>query len=89
MRKRTFWQKASKIIEKLIKLDVIILVLTVLTSYVFSKFLVMVVRFMFDGDILFKVYKMIDSTFKTLPSSIYNITMGNILNHIRISGEII
>lgn len=78
MRKRTFWQKASKIIEKLIKLDVIILILTALTSYVFSKFLVMIVRFMFDGDILFKVYKVIDSAFKTLPSSIYNITMGNI-----------
>lgn len=78
MRKRNFWQKASKVTEKLIKLDVIMLILTILTSYVLSNVLVMVVRFMFDGDIIFKIYKIIDNTFKTLPSSIYNLTMGNI-----------
>lgn len=78
MRKRNFWQNASKLTEKLIKIDIIILVITVILRYVLSKFLLMIVRFMFDGDIIFKFYKMIDDTFKILPSSIYNITLGKI-----------
>ncbi|HDF2935135.1 TPA: DNA translocase FtsK [Clostridioides difficile] len=78
MKVRDTWQRTSKLVEMLLKIDALLIAITLFISYILSALIVSIVRLLFDGDFVFKIYQTLDKMFKMLPPDLYNATFKHI-----------